>query len=194
MSLAEILRSYKRKKGVTNQWIADAANVSRGTVDRLLAGGSKAPRYDTLCNVAAALECPMAELGDVYVAPPEPPEPFPDPCLDANESDGDGQDGRFYAMICNYEDRLSAMTSLYEARLTGQERAHTEYAASITLSYESRLRYMRKLLIIAGVICVVLLVGVVAFTIVDLLNWQVGWIRDANYAGHAANLVRAIHA
>nr|DAH18691.1 MAG TPA: putative transcriptional regulator [Caudoviricetes sp.] len=191
MSLAEILRSYKRKKGVTNQWIADAANVSRGTVDRLLAGGSKAPRYDTLCNVAAALECPMAELGDVYVAPPEP---FPDPCADATEADDDGQDGRFYAMICNYEDRLSAMTALYEARLTSQERAHTEYAASITLSYESRLRYMRKMLIIAGVICVVLLVGVVAFTIVDLLSGQVGWIRDANYAGHAANLVHAIHA
>ena len=56
------------------------------------------------------------------------------------------------------------------------------------------MRYKRKLLIIAGVICVVLLVGVVAFTIVDLLSWQVGWIRDANYAGHAANLVRAIHA
>lgn len=195
MSVSEILRSYKQKKGVNNQWIADTAGVSRGTVDRLLAGGSKSPRYDTLSSIAAALECPMSVLEGVYVAPPEP---VPDWSPDAPEDDSkQGSDGRFYAMVCSYEDRLATLSEQYEARLASQERAHTECTAALTMSYEGRLRYMRKTLMIVGIFCMILLVGVVIFTVIDLLNRQVGWIRDARHSGYTvkrtACIIRNLH-
>ena len=195
MSVSEILRDYKQKKGVNNQWIADTAGVSRGTVDRLLAGGSKSPRYDTLSSIAAALECPMSVLEGVYVAPPEP---VPDWNPEAPEEDSEQcSDGRFYAMVCSYEDRLATLSEQYEARLASQERTHTEYTAALTMSYENRLRYMRKALMFIGIFCIIMLAGVVILAVVDLFNRQVGWIRDTRYSGYmvkrAACIVRNLH-
>lgn len=190
MSVSEILRDYKQKKGVNNQWIADTAGVSRGTVDRLLAGGSKSPRYDTLYSIATALDCPMSVLEGVYVAPPEP---VPDWNPDAPDDDSEqGSDGRFYAMVCSYEDRLATLSEQYEARIASQERSHAEYIAALTVSYEGRLRYMRKALMIVGIFCMLLLVGFVIFTMIDLINRQVGWIRDTHYSGYAAKRAACI--
>lgn len=107
-SISGILSEHKRKIGVTNQWIADTAKVSKATVDRVLSGGAKAPRYETLQAIASAVGCTMAEfegmLPEIEDPQQAPAEPNP-------------EDDRFFAMMCMMEDRIADQREQHDAEL-----------------------------------------------------------------------------
>lgn len=52
-------REQRKEFAAEFLWIADTAGVSKGTVDRILAGGARTPRYDPLRDISAAHRIPL---------------------------------------------------------------------------------------------------------------------------------------
>ena len=152
---------------MTNRWIADTAGVSKGTVDRILAGGAKAPRYDTLRDISAALDCDMAEFEGIYVCPPEAAEG-----ASASPRPGDAayEDDRYFAMMCVYQDQIAEMNARHD-----QEVAR-----------------LHRWLSVVVVICLSLIAILVGVLLIDLFNPSVGWIRSSQPARTAHRLAEGI--
>ena len=55
MSWLENLKAVKKDKDVSNKWISEQSGVPRKTVDRIFAGGTDSPQFDTIRLVCAAL-------------------------------------------------------------------------------------------------------------------------------------------
>ena len=168
-SIASILQNHKRKKGVTNRWIADTAGVSKGTVDRILAGGAKAPRYDTLRDISAALECDMAEFEGIYVLPPEANEPEGEP---APERPGEAayDDERYFAMMCVYQDQI----------------------AELNARHDGEIARLHRWLSVVVIICLSLIAILVGILLIDILNPNIGWIRAHEPAQSARRLAELL--
>ncbi len=159
ISVSGILQEHKRKKGVTNQWIADTARVSKGTVDRIMAGASKSPRHDTLQAIASAVDCGMAEFDGVYVRTDDVEDEV---CTSENPA----EDARYCAMICTMEDRLAEQRDRYDAEI-GR---------------------MRKWLSIVVAICIALMGILIAILMIDLLNPHIGWFRAVRFGKFAQQI------
>ena len=55
MSWLENLKNVKRDKNVSNRWIAEHSSVPQKTVDRIFAGDTDSPKFDTIRLVCEAL-------------------------------------------------------------------------------------------------------------------------------------------
>lgn len=55
MSWLENLKQVKTDKNVSNKWISEQSGVPKKTVDRIFAGGTDSPQFDTIRLVCAAL-------------------------------------------------------------------------------------------------------------------------------------------
>lgn len=107
-SISGILSEHKRKIGVTNQWIADTAKVSKATVDRVLSGGAKAPRYETLQAIASAVGCSMASIEGMLPEDEEALQPTSESCP---------ENDLFFAMICSLKDQIADQRDRHDAEL-----------------------------------------------------------------------------
>lgn len=55
MSWLENLKAVKKDKNVSNKWISEQSNVPQKTVDRIFAGDTDSPKFDTIRLVCKAL-------------------------------------------------------------------------------------------------------------------------------------------
>ena len=55
MSWLENLKQVKKDKNVTNKWISENSSVPQKTVDRIFAGDTDSPKFDTIRLVCEAL-------------------------------------------------------------------------------------------------------------------------------------------
>jgi transcriptional regulator with XRE-family HTH domain len=61
-SVAQRLKHWREKKGLTQEALARKANVSYNTIIKLETGGIKDPRVSTITKLAQALEITIDEL------------------------------------------------------------------------------------------------------------------------------------
>lgn len=52
----ERLKKRKKELGLTNKQLAEKSNVSLGTVNKIFSGATENPRFDTLCDLAEAMD------------------------------------------------------------------------------------------------------------------------------------------
>ena len=62
MELREKLYRLKESLGLTTEALSEKSGVPKGTINKLLGGETRNPTAQTLKRLAAALECPVAEL------------------------------------------------------------------------------------------------------------------------------------
>lgn len=71
--ICDKLSEAKKRRGLTNQQLADLSGVPVTTVNRILAGTTENPGWQTVLDMATALEVPLAELVDSPTADGEEP-------------------------------------------------------------------------------------------------------------------------
>lgn len=66
----EEMKARKAELGYTNETVAELSGVPLGTVQKIFAGETRSPRYDTVCKLVKLLEKPEADREDnaVYKA------------------------------------------------------------------------------------------------------------------------------
>ena len=60
--VAQRLKHWRKKKGLTQEALARKANISYNTIIKLETGGIKDPRVSTIAKLAQALEITIDEL------------------------------------------------------------------------------------------------------------------------------------
>ncbi len=73
MTLKELIEK-KKALGMTNEMIAERSEVPLGTVQKIFAGITKTPRYDTLLALEHALQ--QEELQRLYIKQENLPDDF----------------------------------------------------------------------------------------------------------------------
>lgn len=73
--IISILVAAKEVQGLTNQQLADASGVPVGTVSRVMAGSADDPKFQTICQLAGALQVSLDDFiaGRDSKAPQNPP-------------------------------------------------------------------------------------------------------------------------
>ena len=60
--LADYLKMLKDKKNVTNQELSDLSGVPIGTINRIMAGQTDNPNFQTICDIVIALDGSLDDL------------------------------------------------------------------------------------------------------------------------------------
>ena len=60
--LADYLRKLKDKKIITNQELSDLSGVPIGTINRIMAGQTDNPNFQTICDIVIALDGSLDNL------------------------------------------------------------------------------------------------------------------------------------
>ena len=60
--LADYLRKLKDKKNITNQELSDLSGVPIGTINRIMAGQTDNPNFQTICDIVIALDGSLDNL------------------------------------------------------------------------------------------------------------------------------------
>lgn len=99
--LAELVRTYRRRSGMTQEELAAAANISVRSIRKIEAGAVTSPRPSTLRALANAFDLPEAARARLHgpaVAPPPPggAEPLVIVAIDAT---GRLDDDRLYLQV-----------------------------------------------------------------------------------------------
>ena len=63
--LADYLKLLKNKKNLTNQELADLSGVPVGTINRIMAGQTDNPNFQTVCDIVIALDGSLDELAGI---------------------------------------------------------------------------------------------------------------------------------
>lgn len=154
MEIKDILAGIIAKKeelGMTAQQLADKSNVPKSTVDRILRGDTANPLFQTILDLAAAVDY---ELFD---------SPKPKPVKIPIENDASPYLQHIIAM---YERQLADKDASHARELAKHERQHNLMTAE-------KNRWIKILAIIVGILGV----GVVTILLIDILNPTVGWIQ-----------------
>lgn len=154
MTTADIIDGIIRKVNETNmshQQLADASNVPKATVDRILRGDTPNPTMQTVLDLAAAVGYTFSNHPDQLPAAPETPK-FNDPTVQ---------------YIINFHERLGV--------------AYEERIKRITANYNMQLveknRTIRNLSMIIGL----LIAGFISLLLIDMATPEIGWFpHDAN--------------
>ena len=62
MSIADNLKEYRKKKGVSQDKLSKLADITYNTIIKLESGATKNPRVETLQTIALALEVSVDDL------------------------------------------------------------------------------------------------------------------------------------
>lgn len=73
MNLA-YLKALKEKSGLTDDQIADLSGVAKGTVTRIINGGTENPGFQTVADIVKALHGSLDEMAMIQVEEDEPVE------------------------------------------------------------------------------------------------------------------------
>lgn len=162
--IARIIAKMK-ELGMTAQQLADKSNVPKSTVDRILRGDTANPLFQTILDLAAAVDY---ELFD---------SPKPKPVQIPIENDASPYLKHIIAM---YERQLADKDASHAREMAKHERQHNLMTAE-------KNRWIKILAIIVGILGA----GVVAILLIDILNPTVGWIRRdvAYYSAENMNSV-----
>ena len=63
--LADYLKVLKNKKNLTNQELSDLSGVPIGTINRIIAGQTDNPSFQTVCDIVIALDGSLDELAGI---------------------------------------------------------------------------------------------------------------------------------
>ena len=66
--LADYLKVLKNKKNLTNQELSDLSGVPIGTINRIIAGQTDNPNFQTVCDIVIALDGSLDELAGIKPA------------------------------------------------------------------------------------------------------------------------------
>lgn len=62
---AKKINELRKKKNLTSEQLAELSNVPKGTLDKILNGTTKDPKFETLKSLARALNCTLNDFDDV---------------------------------------------------------------------------------------------------------------------------------
>ena len=154
MTVSDIIDGIIQKKnaiGMTNQQLADAANVPKSTVDHVIRHETLNPSIQTILDLAAA-------VGYTFSNHPEQISPVPE--------DFSIKDPMMKHIIRQYERQEQA----YEERLKRE-------AAHYNMLLTEKNRWIQTLSTIIGI----LIVGFISLLLMDIATPELGWFpHDAN--------------
>ena len=154
MTTADIIDGIIRKVNETNmshQQLADASNVPKPTVDRILRGDTPNPSMQTILDLAAAVGYTFSNHPDQLPVAPEATK-FNDPMVQ---------------YIINFYERQGIQ---YEERIK-------RVMATYNMQLVEKSRTIRNLSIIIGL----LIAGFISLLLVDMATPEIGWFpHDAN--------------
>lgn len=154
MTTADIIDGIIRRVNETNmshQQLADASNVPKATVDRILRGDTQNPTMQTVLDLAAAVGYTFSNHPDQLPAVPETPK-FHDPTVQ---------------YIINFYERQGIV---YEERIK-------RVMATYNMQLAEKNRTIRNLCIIIGL----LIAGFISLLLIDMATPEIGWFpHDAN--------------
>ena len=168
MTTTDIIDGIIERKmsiGMTNQQLADASNVPKPTVDRVLRKETRNPSMQTILDMAAAVGYTFSNLRDTELV---------------NPSEIGIKDPMTKHLITVYEDRCRS----YEERIKRN-------TAHFNMLLTEKNRWIKFSLTLNIVLVVFLCLAL----ILDLLSPGVGWIKDiqnAMYSGGGRNAVEFI--
>lgn len=148
MTVADIVDGIIQKKheiGMTNQQLADASNVPKATVDRILRHDTPNPTLQTVLDLAAA-------VGYTFSNHPEPASPVPD--------ESKIRDPMTLHMINYYERQAQA----YEERIK-------RVTAHFNMLLTEKNRWIQTLATIIGL----MITGFISILLIDLATPDIGW-------------------
>lgn len=172
MSASELVSWCKSRKshlGLSNQRLAELANVSKGTVDGFLASAHADFRYETIRPILKAL------VGGNWSG-----EPCPDPTSD-ERAHYEEKIQQLEAGITWRDDKIKHLTNNYESMttlITNTNKRHEETKKS----YEEELAFLRKeikrknkFVTTLAIIAIVALLYIIVMLIIDRLDPTKGY-------------------
>lgn len=138
----------QKEKKLTNQQFADAAKTPKSTVDRIVRKETTNPTLQTILDMAAAVDYTFSNIKESPTAAPEEAK-IKDPMV--------------LHLIHVYEERGQA----YEERI----KRNTAHFNMLLAEKNRWLKYS----LIANIILIVFICGIL---IIDVMNPDVGWVRD----------------
>lgn len=155
MNVNDIIDGIIAKKselGMTSQQLADASNVPKSTVDRILRKGTENPSLQTVLDLAGAVGYQFGE------AVRKPLAPVPDGDKDSNPY-------------------LQHIIAMYERQLSDKETAHSNEVAKLERHYNLVTSEKNRWITILGIITAILVTGIFVILLIDITNPTVGWYR-----------------
>lgn len=152
------LRELKKEKGLTNEDIAELADVPENTVARIMSGGTQNPQFETVVRIAIALG---GSVDQILGLAPETPEPLPT---------------RVENVVSNYADLLKSKDDL----LTEKEKrieAQQERIAHLQDAIANLRREKTRILFFIGGFTLIVLLAFVTILMVDVTNGNFGYFR-----------------
>ena len=151
MTTADILDGIiekKKEKNLTSQQLADASNVPKSTIDRILRKETTNPTLQTILDMAAAVGYTFSNIKDESPAAPEATT-IKDP------------------MVLH-------LIRVYEARGQSYEERIKRNTAHFNMLLAEKNRWL-KYSLIANIILIVFICSIL---IIDVMNPDIGWIRE----------------
>ena len=172
-SLGDRFMELYQKVQIPNTELSKMSGVSTSTISRIVNGSNSSA--DTLQLLVNALENYIANMGldAIEISPPQNATNA-DFSAQFDSLQGDYEE-RCRAIRAHYEHSEKLLIENYEKRISDLKAMHEEYAAA----QERNITYFKRRLHVTMALFALFGAGVLALTIIDLLNGNVGWRRFA---------------
>lgn len=160
----ERLRERKNAKRLSNKQISEnsGGRLSESAVQRFFSGETADPSMQTFVEMSTALDMTIVEAFGERV-----PEPM--------------HHAECAAVRTHYEARLSDAKSHYEEQITQCRSQLKEHITDLKESHQRELSRLNKWLMFTAGAFILLTVTVLVFSMIDITNHDIGWIRYDEY-------------
>lgn len=158
MDYLKKIRELKKEKGLSNEDIAEIADVPETTVAKIMSGTTQDPRFETITRIIIALG---GSVDQILGLVPENLEPLPT---------------RVENVVSNYADLLKSKDDLLaekEKRIEAQQ----ERIAHLQDAIANLRREKTRILFFIGGFTLIVLLAFVTILLVDVTNGNFGYFR-----------------
>lgn len=159
MDYLKKIRELKKEKGLSNEDIAELADVPETTVSKIISGATQDPRFESVTKIIIALGGSVDQILGLVPEEPEPPIP-----------------SRVEAVVSNYADLLKSKDDLLvekEKRIEAQQ----ERISHLQDAIANLRREKTRILFFIGGFTLIVLLAFVTILMVDVTNGNFGYFR-----------------
>ena len=171
----ERLRERKNAKHWSNKQISEnsGGRLSESAVQRFFSGETADPSMQTFVEVSMALDMSLVEAFGEHV-----PEPMHHTECAAVRTH---YEARLSDSKLHYEEQLTQCRLRFKEQISDLKESHQRESAQLKEAHTKEIVRLTKWLVFVAVAFVILVTGVLIFTVVDIASHDIGWVRYEEY-------------